>query len=730
MDPEAVKRLISDLEEICREHQEKLQKRIAQEGEREPSPSSPSSPSSLFVLPSGSPQPPRIWPKLAPLKPHDWAKILGEVKGSNEDKAPAPASPSPNSEARSPAARWLRQGEPAEAKLLLPHVPANMLEPEGLPKATPAATASATDAPVAAEEAPVAKETPAAKEAPADDATADEPTSSDGEGDSGRARPLAHRRKQKSASLNAAAIRAVAMKNVHIAEEAPAEMEAESVPVIITPRPRQSMASNFSDAAHRSSVITDTVIAEPEIWESEQDPGQNQKRRGEVKKQLGCLPPSLIAQAEDFGSKKRMRKSQLLAEESRKRVAENQTLPQKIISSGWYESLSGGLILLNCGFVAWQTQSKALEDESNVENSIELSIKEPVLFNVIQGVFAIVFAIDLGVRIWADKMCFLSCRNREILWNVLDSLVVAFDLFSLFLEVWVQFGLLRMMRVIRIVRVIKIIRVMKSFAELRMLMYSIISCIKSLVWVIAVLALMLGLFAVLFTSATGSELDSLEKRRDPRNALLVKTFGTLDRSVVELYMAMTGGTDWVVQYEAVFSLPVIYHGMFLIYITFSIYALANVITSIFLENARRSSKTDREHVIQEELQSRTQYMRDIEMIFAEMDVDGNGLISRQEFEDTMGDERVVAYFRSMKLDAREAEQVFNLLDYDDSGEVSYEEFVDGCWKLQGEARSLDMKMVQLEVAALSRAVRGVQQSMDQSHGKMRRSHVETPEELP
>lgn len=52
MDPEAVKRLISDLEEICREHQEKLQKRIAQEGEREPSPSSPSSPSSPPSPPS------------------------------------------------------------------------------------------------------------------------------------------------------------------------------------------------------------------------------------------------------------------------------------------------------------------------------------------------------------------------------------------------------------------------------------------------------------------------------------------------------------------------------------------------------------------------------------------------------------------------------------------------------------------------------------------------------
>ena len=96
----------------------------------------------------------------------------------------------------------------------------------------------------------------------------------------------------------------------------------------------------------------------------------------------------------------------------------------------------------------------------------------------------------------------------------------------------------------------------------------------------------------------------------------MKTFGTLDRSVIELYLAMTGGTDWIVQLEAVYQLPVVYHGLFLIYITFGIYALANVITSIFLENARKSSKSDREHVIQEELQGKAQYLRDIEMIFA------------------------------------------------------------------------------------------------------------------
>ena len=71
-------------------------------------------------------------------------------------------------------------------------VPADMLEPEGLPKVTPAATASApTDAPVPAKEAPAATEAPAAKEAPADDAPADDAAEpmSDGEGDSGAVEP-------------------------------------------------------------------------------------------------------------------------------------------------------------------------------------------------------------------------------------------------------------------------------------------------------------------------------------------------------------------------------------------------------------------------------------------------------------------------------------------------------------------------------------------------------------
>ena len=54
-----------------------------------------------------------------------------------------------------------------------------------------------------------------------------------------------------------------------------------------------------------------------------------------------------------------------------------------------------------------------------------------------------------------------------------------------------------------------------------------------------------------------------------------------------------------------------------VYITFSIYALANVVTGIFLENARSSGKKDREHVIQEELTLKNHYLHDIQMVFEE-----------------------------------------------------------------------------------------------------------------
>jgi hypothetical protein len=60
-------------------------------------------------------------------------------------------------------------------------------------------------------------------------------------------------------------------------------------------------------------------------------------------------------------------------------------------------------------------------------------------------------------------------------------------------------------------------------------------------------------------------------------------------------------------------------------------------------------------------------------------------------------ELIIAYFNALKLDVSDAKTLFRLIDYDHSEEIGIDEFLEGCYKLQGESRSLDMKIMQSEV---------------------------------
>merc|ERR1712146_402475 len=80
-----------------------------------------------------------------------------------------------------------------------------------------------------------------------------------------------------------------------------------------------------------------------------------------------------------------------------------------------------------------------------------------------------------------------------------------------------------------------------------------------------------------------------------------------------------------------------------------------------------------------------------------MDADGTGTLSLEEFLTHLTDDRVVAYFNSLKLDVSDATSLFKLLDVDHSGSVEYSEFIEGCQKLKGESRTLDMHLMRYEL---------------------------------
>jgi len=183
----------------------------------------------------------------------------------------------------------------------------------------------------------------------------------------------------------------------------------------------------------------------------------------------------------------------------------------------------------------------------------------------------------------------------------------------------------------------------------------------------------------------------------PANKALIDSFATLDQSIVSLFMAMSGGEDWSLYYKALLPLPIQYRSLFLVFVAFSLFAVVNIVTGVFVQSALESSNQDREIVVHEELESKKQYCEAMRQFFEEIDEDGSGTIGYAEFTGKLDDERVLAYFNALKLDVSDADMLFKLMDFDQSGEIGIDEFLVGCYKLQGESRTLDMKVMQFEV---------------------------------
>ena len=108
-----------------------------------------------------------------------------------------------------------------------------------------------------------------------------------------------------------------------------------------------------------------------------------------------------------------------------------------------------------------------------------------------------------------------------------------------------------------------------------MMIFSTVNSLKSVIWIILFLFVLFYMFGIAFTSAVVSYLDTLEIRRRSDTATLQEHFGTLDVSVLTLYMAMSGGQNWGVYYNSLASMTggEFWCMLYILYITFALFAV-------------------------------------------------------------------------------------------------------------------------------------------------------------
>lgn len=118
----------------------------------------------------------------------------------------------------------------------------------------------------------------------------------------------------------------------------------------------------------------------------------------------------------------------------------------------------------------------------------------PVVFDVFEYLFAAVFTWELAMRILVYHVKFLSMADWK--WNLFDSLVVFLQLFDIVTTLALggngsNLNFMRLVRLMRLLRILRLMRVLRFVQELRSMVMSIAASLKSLMWTIILLALLM-----------------------------------------------------------------------------------------------------------------------------------------------------------------------------------------------------------------------------------------------
>eukprot|EP00746_Dinoflagellata_sp_MGD_P070382 gnl/MRDRNA2_/MRDRNA2_288260_c0_seq1.p1 gnl/MRDRNA2_/MRDRNA2_288260_c0~~gnl/MRDRNA2_/MRDRNA2_288260_c0_seq1.p1 ORF type:complete len:443 (-),score=71.65 gnl/MRDRNA2_/MRDRNA2_288260_c0_seq1:304-1560(-) len=313
--------------------------------------------------------------------------------------------------------------------------------------------------------------------------------------------------------------------------------------------------------------------------------------------------------------------------------------------------------------------------------------------------------MELFLRIFVLRLDFFV--GREFKWNNFDFMVVLSSGLEILLKYLMELefsGLmvLRVLRTLRLVRTVRALRVLQFFRELRLVIFGIMNSVSSLVWLVVLLLCFMFMVGSYITQVV-TEVLAMQPEKDgvddELRSKLEELYSRLPVTFYSLYKAISAGQSWGELAEPLFQLSTPLGFIFIAYVSFAVFAVLNVVTGVFVDNAHRASENDYEHSLMDETSERHKQILAVQKMFYEADKDGSGEVTMDEFIDLFEKPSIQSYFRMQGIDctAVDPKKLFQLIDYDGGGNVDIDEFVVGCTKLKGKASSIDVAILQHQV---------------------------------
>jgi len=343
------------------------------------------------------------------------------------------------------------------------------------------------------------------------------------------------------------------------------------------------------------------------------------------------------------------------------------------------------IILLNTVFIG-------VDLELSVANALR-GEAPPAWLEYVDRIFMFAFTFELCLKVCLTRSRFLTGSNWR--WNVFDCILV---LTSLIEQVTVSLNLtfLRSLRALRAIWAARMLRSISIIQHLRMMVAAILSSMISLSWALILLLMLIYLFAIFIMQGVLQSLQDEEELPWRSESALLRHYGTLGDSIITLFKAISGGMDWG---DVAQPLQELHMGYFLCFVLFVIvvtFGILNIVTAVFVEDAKGIANIEKAPVIQQHMEERKAHAEALKALFRDADTDNSGTLTRQELEFQLSSNEAAASLSLLDLDVREACAFFELLDLDGDGVVSSEEFVDGLMRIKGSASGVDLATMMSE----------------------------------
>lgn len=396
---------------------------------------------------------------------------------------------------------------------------------------------------------------------------------------------------------------------------------------------------------------------------------------------------------------------------------------KRIVNSWMFEVFFASAILSNSLLIGVQVHYAAQSMGSPL----------PPAFFIVEQVYALLFLVELILRVLAEGWPFFW-SSPNMVWNYLDVIIVFTSVLNLVSEIAMDqlasdadalmsgnVRTIRILRVTRVIRVVRVVKIVRFIRALRSLVHSIFGTLKVLMWSVLLLMMIIYVFAIVFTDVSTEYISNFEISAT-ETAFLQLRFSDLERSMRTLFQSISNGLTWGEVADNMYRLSWIWGYLYLIYVAFCCFAVLNVMTGVFCQSAIESAERDQELHVQSVVTSKQQQVEMFMSVFKSIQIERGDVASENltymEFEALFNEPHIQSFFQSLDVETSDAWTLFKLMDTSGNGDLDATEFVEGCMRLKGPARSIDVSLLMQEHKRLRKKLLTMDQLLQEMHASM------------